>query len=218
MGNLEDRVEDLHEVTELITKNHGSDASPVGGGLVGAVGDLEGAEHEFYKEADPVLYGLLKEFVKTHRANGTQAEMVLWEHLKGKRLESYKFRRQHIIGAYITDFVCLAKKLVIEVDGLILQLPINVVYDKARTEWLESKGYKVIRFTNDEVLSDIENTLGRIIETLQVLPFAEKKFYGAHSISPQRGRKPGRSEHGYAGSNRTKLKEPRFSSPPVGGI
>ena len=181
-GNLEDRVEYLQDEIVQSSKIYGTQVFPVGEDLKGA-GDLVRADIEFYEEADPMLYGLLKDFVKTHRANGTEAETMLWKELRGEKLEGYKFRRQHIIGAYITDFVCLAKKLIIEVDGLIHQLPDNIENDKVRTEWLESKGYEVIRFTNEEVLFDIETTLQHIIKVLHQLPFADKKKFGA-PLSP----------------------------------
>jgi methionyl-tRNA synthetase len=116
-----------------------------------------------------MTYGLLKKFVKEHRSNPTEAERVLWEQLRGKQLDGYKFRRQHIIGDYIADFVSLQKKLIIEVDGLIHQLPENKANDEERTLWLEKEGYTVIRFRNEEVLSNTENTLNKIIEVLQNL-------------------------------------------------
>jgi methionyl-tRNA synthetase len=122
-----------------------------------------------YETADPMTYGLLKKFVKEHRSNPTEAERVLWEQLRGKQLDGYKFRRQHIIGDYIADFVSLQKKLIIEVDGLIHQLPENKANDEERTLWLEKEGYTVIRFRNEEVLSNTENTLNKIIEVLQNL-------------------------------------------------
>ncbi|MEY2830363.1 MAG: hypothetical protein RIQ33_2221, partial [Bacteroidota bacterium] len=122
-----------------------------------------------YKSADPMLYGRLKEFVKEMRSNPTQAEDWLWQQLSGKNLEEYKFRRQHIIGTFITDFVCLKKRLIIEVDGLIHQLPDNKISDIERTEWLEAQGFKVIRFTNNEVLNDIENVLNIISSKLEKL-------------------------------------------------
>src|SRR5215218_8332242 len=62
-----------------------------------------------YLTADPMNYKLLKQFVKEHRSKPTQAEDILWQELRGKQLERNKFRRQHIVGDYITDFVCLAK-------------------------------------------------------------------------------------------------------------
>jgi 5-methyltetrahydrofolate--homocysteine methyltransferase len=90
---------------------------------------------------------LLKEFVKKSRSNPTDAENALWQMLRGKKMEGYKFRRQHIIGAYIADFVCLDKMLIIEVDGLIHQLPENKANDIERTEWLNKEGFTVIRST-----------------------------------------------------------------------
>jgi very-short-patch-repair endonuclease len=102
---------------------------------------------------------------------------VLWNLLRRDQLNGYTFRRQHIIGNYITDFVCFAKKLIIEIDGLHHQLPDNKLSDEARTLWLNSKGYTVLRFTNNEVLSDPENTLLKIDQELDTLPFAEKKNY-----------------------------------------
>ena len=120
--------------------------------------------------ADPTFYEILKEHAKKNKDNPTKAELVLWELLKGKQLENYKFRRQHIIGQYIADFVCLSHKLIIEVDGKIHQLPENKESDEIRTNWLESQGFRVIRFTNEQVLSDPENVLSEI---LKVLPFGE---------------------------------------------
>src|SRR6266496_2580936 len=134
-------------------------------------------EDEFFYDADPMLYKLTKEFSLHHRKNPTQAEKILWEQLRGKKLQNYNFRRQHIIGHYIADFVCLAKKLIVEVDGLIHQLPDNKDNDEIRTSWLLSKGYTVIRFTNEEVINDIEKVLPSIEQMLQTLPFAEKKSY-----------------------------------------
>ncbi len=127
----------------------------------------EGKGTEFgYEWADPQYYTLLKDFAKNHRANPTQAESILWDCLKSKKLENYKFRRQHIIGKYITDFVCLKKRLVIEIDGLIHQLPEIKEKDEFRQSWLESIGFTVLRFTNDEVLADIDAVLNQVQKTL----------------------------------------------------
>ncbi len=124
----------------------------------------------FYKDADPMLYSILKEFAKQHRSNPTNAERVLWQTLRGKQLEGYKFRRQHIIAQFITDFVCLSKKLVIELDGLIHQLPENKISDKERTEVLNSLGFEVIRFTNEDVIMNTSTTLNTIVKKLETLP------------------------------------------------
>lgn len=123
----------------------------------------------FYQTADPLLYGLLKTFVKEHRSNPTQAEIVLWESLRGNKLDNYKFRRQHIIDCYIADFVCLSKRIIIEVDGLIHQLPENIINDKERTEALNKLGFEVIRFTNDEVIYQTEKVLSQITEKLSLI-------------------------------------------------
>jgi very-short-patch-repair endonuclease len=129
----------------------------------------EELENYAYETGDPMQYGLLKKFVKGHRSKPTEAEMVLWEQLRGKQLDGYKFRRQHIIGTFIADFICLSKRLIIEVDGLIHQLPENKISDEGRTKWLNEQGFEVIRFANNEVLHDTENTLTKIINKLQII-------------------------------------------------
>jgi 23S rRNA (uracil-5-)-methyltransferase RumA len=136
-------------------------------------------EDEFYYEADPMLYKTLKEFVSLNRKNPTNAESFLWEQLRGKKLGKYKFRRQHIVGGYIADFVCLAKKLIIEVDGLAHQLPENLNSDEERTFWLETKGYTVLRFNNAIVLNNPEKVLSVIQHTLDKLAYAERKNYSS---------------------------------------
>ncbi len=123
-----------------------------------------------WQTANPVLYGLLKDHAKKMRNQPTEAESLLWNVLNGKQLEGYKFRRQHIIGEYIIDFICLRENLIIEVDGLIHQLPENKANDKERTKWLESEGYRVIRFTNKDVLTNLDFVLESILKTLKALP------------------------------------------------
>ena len=123
-----------------------------------------------WKTANPVLYGKLKEYAKKMRNQPTEAESLLWNVLSGKKLDGFKFRRQHIIGNYITDFICLKSNLIIEIDGLIHQLPENIVSDKERTKWLEDEGFRVIRFTNKEVLSNLDFVLDEIKKQLLVPP------------------------------------------------
>ncbi|MDB5198328.1 MAG: metH [Chitinophagaceae bacterium] len=131
----------------------------------------EEGEKEFgYEWADPSSYKLLKEFALAHRSNPTLAEEALWGLVKTKKLEGYKFRRQHIIGNYIADLVCLDKRLIIEIDGLIHQLPENKESDENRTQWLNQQGFKVIRFTNDEVINKIEEVTDVISSTLKKQP------------------------------------------------
>lgn len=114
-----------------------------------------------YETSDPILYSLLKEFVKKQRQTPTDAEKVLWKYLKGGQLEQ-PFRRQHIIGEFIADFICLPVRLIIEVDGGYHQLPQQQVDDETRTQWLNKQSYKVIRFTNEQVLFDTDNVIQEI--------------------------------------------------------
>lgn len=122
-----------------------------------------------YETADPLLYGRLKDFVQAHRSNPTEAESILWELLRGKKLEGYKFRRQHIIGPFIADFVNLKYRLIIEVDGLYHQLPENVETDRERAIWLYEKGFELIRFTNEQVLHDIDTVSQTILRRLEFI-------------------------------------------------
>ncbi|MGZ8511009.1 MAG: DUF559 domain-containing protein, partial [Chitinophagaceae bacterium] len=116
-----------------------------------------------YHTAEPYVYGLLKKFVKEHRDNPTHAENILWHLLRGRQLDGYKFRRQHIIGSYIADFVCLNKSLIIEVDGLIHQIPENKISDAERTLELKKLAFNVIRFTNDEICNAPDKVLSAIL-------------------------------------------------------
>ncbi|NLP58573.1 vitamin B12 dependent-methionine synthase activation domain-containing protein [Lutibacter sp. B1] len=124
----------------------------------------------YWETANPVIYGALKEYAKKMRNQPTQAEALLWNVISGKKLEGYKFRRQHIIGNYIVDFICLKVNLIIEIDGSIHQLPENKSSDEERTIWLEGEGYRVIRFANDEVLSNLDLVLKKIKEALEASP------------------------------------------------
>ncbi len=119
-----------------------------------------------YETANSAFYPKLKEYAEKHRKFPTQAEEIMWELLSGKKLGGYKFRRQHIIGQYIADFVCLNENLIIEIDGLIHQLPENQEQDEIRTQWLNQNGFKVIRFTNNEVIGDTDNILQKILDTI----------------------------------------------------
>lgn len=107
---------------------------------------------------------LLLDRAKEMRNNPTEAESVLWECLKSKKL-GYKFRRQHLIDDFIADFVCLSKKLIIEVDGKIHEN--KVEKDENRTSILNELGYKVIRFTNEEVIGSIDEVLNTISDCLE---------------------------------------------------
>ncbi len=119
--------------------------------------------------ADPILYGKLKEFALSHRKGGTEAESFLWNNLRSKQI-GYKFRRQHIIGQFIADFVCLKKGLIIEIDGGYHQLPEIKLSDLERTADLNKLGFDVIRFNNEEILNKIEEVRETILNKLSQLP------------------------------------------------
>ena len=126
-----------------------------------------------WETAGSELYSVLKEKAKEMRNKPTEAEKMLWNVLSNKGIENYKFRRQHVVGEYIVDFICLEKRLIIEVDSAIHNDLAQIEHDKQRTEWLESKGLKVIRFTNNQVLSDFFNTIEKIrkgLNTILVAP------------------------------------------------
>ncbi|MBN2766325.1 MAG: isoleucine--tRNA ligase [Paludibacteraceae bacterium] len=123
-----------------------------------------------YNTANPLNYELLKENAKNRRKNPTEAESLLWQNLQNKNFENYKFRREHIIGDFIVDFACLSKQLVIEVDGGYHNEENQQELDKLRTEYLNKQGFTVIRFTNESILFDIENTLNAIKVALDQSP------------------------------------------------
>ncbi len=122
--------------------------------------------------ADPMLYEKLKEFALSHRKEATSAENYLWQNLRNKQI-GYKFRRQHIIGQFIADFVCLKKGLIIEVDGGYHQLPEIKISDEQRTQKLNEFGFEVLRFNNEEIINQIETVLTKIKNKLPQLPDKE---------------------------------------------
>lgn len=102
------------------------------------------------------------EFAKQLRANQTKAESKLWKFLRNRKLANAKFRRQHPIGPFIADFYCHKFKLVIEVDGNIHNNPDAKEYDLGRQFEIEELGIKVIRFSNEEVLTRPEVVIRKI--------------------------------------------------------
>ena len=116
-----------------------------------------------WNTAEPTLYNLISPLRKDLKNNQTEAEHILWKQLKANQL-GVKFRRQHIIGRFIADFVCLPAKLIIEADGKIHEN--QKEYDEQRTEYLNEKGFKVIRFTNDEIITNINSVIDKIKKAL----------------------------------------------------
>lgn len=99
------------------------------------------------------------------RNNPTKAEYLLWFYLKNKNINGNKFRRQHRIDNFIVDFVCLKKKLVVEVDGG--QHARQASYDAFRARRIQAKGFKLLRFWNNEVLGHTEAVVENIKKALE---------------------------------------------------
>jgi very-short-patch-repair endonuclease len=144
----------------------------------------------------------LRRYARRLRRDQTDAEGKLWSRLRYRRLFGARFRRQHPIGSFIADFCCPEARLVIELDGG--QHALRPVEDQVRTKHLESQGYVVIRFWDNDVLKNMEGVLHRIVEALGVtgsppspypLPNGERGSAGERDSgrpirmkpSPQRG-------------------------------
>ncbi|MCW3170541.1 endonuclease domain-containing protein [Chryseobacterium sp. 09-1422] len=100
---------------------------------------------------------------KALRKDETQAEKILWAKLRNNQLKGYKFRRQHPIGLYIVDFYCHQLKLVIEIDGDYHNIQEQIEKDKERTQNLETDGLQLIRFTNKDVMENLEKIISEIM-------------------------------------------------------
>ena len=116
-----------------------------------------------FMTADPVIYKRIKEIQEYQKKYSTKSERIMWNYLRNKKT-GHKIRRQHIIDRYIADFVCLSKKLVIEIDGMIHIKQRE--YDEFRTSILNELGFEVIRFSNEDILKDSEAVALQIKEKL----------------------------------------------------
>jgi very-short-patch-repair endonuclease len=102
------------------------------------------------------------------RGGMTDVERLLWQALRGKQLNGHRFRRQHPIGSYITDFACLEEKVVVELDGG--QHQEQLEYDERRTAYLQTHDWQVLRFWNNDVLNNFDGVLFTIAEHLKATP------------------------------------------------
>ncbi len=102
-------------------------------------------------------------FKKDLRSNQTDAQNILWRHLRGRRFMGWKIRRQHVLKGYIVDFVCLEHNLVIELDGG--QHVEQKTYDDRRSKTLEQDRFTIIRFWNNDILNSLEDVLLSILST-----------------------------------------------------
>jgi len=108
-------------------------------------------------------------FAKELRANMPEAEHRLWSFLRNKQLDGYRFRRQHPVGKYIVDFACVREKLVIEVDGATHGDDMEITYDVQRSKFLESQGWKIICYGNEEIYKNIDDVQDDIYAHLKGL-------------------------------------------------
>ena len=104
------------------------------------------------------------------RSDSTNAEAVLWRHLRQLNVKGSHFRRQAVIGPYIADFACLAARLIIEVDGSQHGTDGGKRRDDARTRWLNAEGYRVLRFWNNDVMNKPKSVMEAIYRALDVTP------------------------------------------------
>ena len=107
---------------------------------------------------------ILKDYARQLRKDSSDAENYLWHRLRNNNLQGYKFRRQYPIPPYIVDFICIKRKLIIELDGG--QHMDQTSYDNKRAIFLHSKGYKILRFWNVEIFTETENVINAILNAL----------------------------------------------------
>ena len=110
--------------------------------------------------AKPAVWTKLKSAARVMRREPTPAENALWDQLRNRRFKGLKFRRQHTVGRFIVDFLCADESLVVEIDGPIHRL--GVQKDQIREKFLERHGLRVIRFTNEEILFNLDHVLQRL--------------------------------------------------------
>jgi len=120
--------------------------------------------NDFYYGASKQLINRAKEL----RKQQTDAEKVLWNALRSHQFSGFKFRRQHPVKWFIADFYCHEVKLIIEVDGGIHATPDQSAYDVGRTAEIEEMGISLIRFTNEEILTNLEFVLKQIDKMIQL--------------------------------------------------
>jgi very-short-patch-repair endonuclease len=125
-----------------------------------------------------------RDFARTLRNAATNAEKHLWQFLRAKQLGGHKFRRQVALGHYIVDFACLAQKLIIELDGPQHLEPAATDYDIERDAWLTARGYRILRFRNQEVDDNLQAVLNIISQALKATPLPNPSLQG-EGIDPK---------------------------------
>ncbi len=129
------------------------------------------------------------EVARRLRSMPTEEERILWAELRKRRVAGLRFRRQHPIGPYTVDFVCLERRFIVEVDGVQHGEPAKSVKDAHRTAWLESRGYCVFRAWNWEIRENLEGVITSMLGELGLLLPAEVT---PHPGPPPQGGREGR--------------------------
>jgi very-short-patch-repair endonuclease len=129
-----------------------------------------------------------KQFARQLRRRSTDAERLLWAHLRDRRLSNHKFRRQHPVGPYVVDFVCKERHLIIELDGG-QHYSQQKCYDQRRDAWLAQEGYRVLRFPDNVLLKQLNTVLEVVWKVLQNEPMmpGPKTQSHDHPDSPSPG-------------------------------
>jgi very-short-patch-repair endonuclease len=143
---------------------------------------MEDYKDKLFHGANPKLF----EFSQVLRRNQTEAEDIIWQCLRNRKILNFKFRRQHPVHHYIADFYCHEAKLIIEIDGGIHNNPENQEYDNNRSNELKDIGITVIRFKNEEVNGNLDEVLNRIKGYLTPSsPLLEERGRGAENSNNQ---------------------------------
>ncbi len=137
-------------------------------------GAFENSDQPGYITNTEDQWRILSDFAKQNRKNATEAEDKLWQEVRNRKIDGFKFRRQHPIAGFIPDFVCLEQKLIIEIDGEYHNTKDQQQYDIARTEWLKEHNYSFLRFTNEQVLNEMPVVFQKIKEVLHNSKAASK--------------------------------------------
>ena len=148
----------------------------------------------------------LTHLAKNLRKNDTDLEHKLWQAIRNRQINNCKFRRQHQIDNYIVDFICLEKQLIIELDGSQHVFEKNKKYDELRTKYLEKKGFKVLRFWNNEIFENFNGVLEKIWLCLQNDPHPTLSLEGRGDMSLQNDPHPTLSLEGRGDINNTSQK------------
>ncbi len=143
-------------------------------------------------------------FAKENRKNSTVEENIIWQEIRNRKIDGFKFRRQHPVAGYIPDFICLENKLILEIDGEYHNEEGQQKFDEARENWLGENGFKMLRFTNSEVKNNLKEVVKKIAQTMHL----EKELNASGSDSPLHRRGVGgevkretSTMPGYAGSS-----------------